>query len=147
MFLLTYLTVKDMAASMDFYKAFFGREPDIGNAQRFPVWNIGGASLALFNPAYDDALIRSGEDLSGHYDDAYLAFRREWAPTYGNSVVLNIFVEDLNAEHERIKALDIGPVSEIMYVNIVAPYYFFTLRDPDGNCLEITGGYGDGRST
>lgn len=141
-----YLIVKDMAASLAFYRAYFQREPDMGLVERFPVWMIGNAALALFNPAYDEALIQSGQDLTAHYNDAYLAFRRAQSVRYGNSAVLNLFVTDLNAEYERVKALQIGPVSEILYVNIVAPYYFFNLYDPDGNCLEITGGYQDGKS-
>jgi lactoylglutathione lyase len=40
-----------------------------------------------------------------------------------------------------VKALSIGKVSEIMYVNISSPYYFFVLDDPDGNTIEITGYY------
>jgi lactoylglutathione lyase len=61
--------------------------------------------------------------------------------TYGNNFVLNITVGDLAQEYERIKALNIGKVSEIKYINVAAPYWCFHLTDPDGNCIEIAGGY------
>lgn len=50
-------------------------------------------------------------------------------------------MENLKSEYERIKALNIGEVSEIMYVNVHMPYYYFNVIDPDGNILEITGSY------
>lgn len=28
-------------------------------------------------------------------------------------------------------------MSELMYVNITNPYWYFTIMDPDGNILEI----------
>jgi len=32
-------------------------------------------------------------------------------------------------------------VSDIMYVHIHRPYWYFNVQDPDGNILEITGQY------
>lgn len=46
---------------------------------------------------------------------------------------------DLQAEYERIRSLNIGSITEILYINIVQPYFCFMLKDPDGNLLEITG--------
>ena len=43
--------------------------------------------------------------------------------------------------HQRIKSLGIGEVSQIMYVNVHMPYYYFDVIDPDGNILEVTGHY------
>jgi len=40
-------------------------------------------------------------------------------------------------KYERIKKLNIDNISEIMYVNIIEPYYYFNIIDPDGNTLEI----------
>ena len=37
--------------------------------------------------------------------------------------------------------MSIGEVSDILYVNVHMPYYYFNLIDPDGNTLEITGNY------
>ena len=44
-------------------------------------------------------------------------------------------------EYERIKSLNIGEVSKIMYVNVHMTYYYFNVMDPDENILEITGNY------
>ena len=40
----------------------------------------------------------------------------------------------------RIQNWNLGEVSEIMYVNIVEPYFYFNISDPDGNILEICSG-------
>lgn len=58
-----------------------------------------------------------------------------------NIVIFNFEVDDLKAEYQRIKGLSIGEVSEILYVNVHMPYYYFNIIDPDGNVLEITGNY------
>ena len=58
-----------------------------------------------------------------------------------NVVILNFEVDDLKEEYKRIKDLAIGDVSEILYVNVHLPYYYFNVIDPDGNVLEITGKY------
>ena len=42
-----------------------------------------------------------------------------------------------NEEYNRIKDLDICKMSEIMYVNITEPYYYFNIFDPEGNTIEI----------
>ena len=60
---------------------------------------------------------------------------------YGNNFVLNFNINDLNAEYERVKELNIGKITPIMYLNIASPYYFFLLEDPDGNTIEIMGNY------
>ena len=56
-------------------------------------------------------------------------------------MVFNFEVEDLKQEYERIKAQNIGEVSELMYVNMHMPYWYFNIEDPDGNTIEITGKY------
>lgn len=58
-----------------------------------------------------------------------------------NLVVFNFVVDDLKGEYQRLKSLNIGDVSELMYVNIHRPYWYFNIIDPDGNVLEITGRY------
>ena len=144
MFLTPYLIVKDMSASLAFYKAYFGTEPSGGRPERFAIFNTDNGNLALYDPKYDEELIASGADLSKHYNKAYLDTGlgiKNNPAKYGNNVILNIGVDDLTAEYERVKSLGVGTASEIMYVNIAMPYYFFTIYDPDGNCLEITGGY------
>ncbi|MBE5875283.1 MAG: VOC family protein [Lachnospiraceae bacterium] len=57
-------------------------------------------------------------------------------------VFINLGVEDLKAEYERIKQLGIAiELTPIRYINVFSPYWYFTFMDPDGNPIEITGGY------
>jgi lactoylglutathione lyase len=37
-------------------------------------------------------------------------------------------------------------VTEILFINVASPYYFFMLEDPDGNHIEITGPWHPGRA-
>lgn len=68
------------------------------------------------------------ENLQGHhYEDGDYKF------------VLNFWVEDLKKEYNRLKALNIGEMTEIRKVN--EGYYYFHLKDPDQNVCEITGTY------
>lgn len=77
-----------------------------------------------------------------HFNQAYLDdFNKLDSPKKNNVVILNFEVDDLKEEYKRIKDLGIGDVSEILYVNVHLPYYYFNVIDPDGNVLEITGKY------
>ena len=56
--------------------------------------------------------------------------------------VFNFWDEDLRAEYERVKGLNITEnLSGINYICYVTPYYYFQLTDPDGNIIEVTGSY------
>ena len=140
MILTPYLIVKDMEKSCAFYTAFFRAEPDNYCPGRFVVFNAGNTLLSLLNPQYDHALFKSGIDLSEKFNNAYIAAKQK-PVQYGNNIVLNIGVDDLASEYKRIKELEIGEISDIIYINIVAPYWCFWLIDPDSNCIEITGAY------
>ena len=45
-----------------------------------------------------------------------------------NIIILNFEVKDLSSEYERLKSLNIGEVSQMMYVNIHLPYWYFNNR-------------------
>lgn len=137
----TYLIVKDFQKSIIFYEALLKMKV---TAQRFDRWaqfNFNGNCIALFNPKYDEDFIKQGKNLETHYDKEYLEYFKNRKIRYGNNFVLNFYVDDLNAEYERIKDLNIGKITKIMYLNISSPYYHFVLEDPDGNTIEITGQY------
>jgi len=57
--------------------------------------------------------------------------------------VLNFYVQDLIAEQLRIKDLDIGQVTEIEEAH--PGYFFFHVRDPEHNVIEINGNVYDTR--
>lgn len=140
----TYLIVRSFQESVAFYEALLEMKV---SAQRFDRWaqfNFNGNCIALFNPKYDEDLIKREENLGAHYGKEYLKYRNNKKIQYGNNFVLNFYIDDLIAEYERIKNLNIGKITEIMYLNISSPYYHFVLEDPDGNTIEITGQYNQG---
>ncbi|WBW95853.1 VOC family protein [Oceanirhabdus sp. W0125-5] len=137
----TYLYVKDMEKSLDFYEKLLEMKVSSQNFNRWAQFDFGGKCIALMNQKYDDEKMNSGESLEGIYSKEYLKRYKDYKITYGNNFVLNFYVDDLNEEYERLKNLNIGQVSPIMYLNVAAPYYLFTIEDPDGNQLEITGNY------
>ncbi|MFF2016039.1 VOC family protein [Paenibacillus sp. NPDC058177] len=136
----TYLVVKDMNRSIAFYEALLNMKAISKNLERWAQFHCGN-TIALWNPEYDQRLIKDSEDISVHFDEAYLKYKQDHATQYGNNVVLNFNVPDLQREYERIQSLNIGTVTEILYINVVQPYYCFMLNDPDGNLIEITGDY------
>ena len=94
--------------------------------------------MAIYNRKFDEEKINSRNNVN--YNDAYIKdFNKEQNIKMNNIITLNFYTEDLNTEYSRIKALNIGAISEIMYVNITEPYYYFTIKDPEGNLLEICG--------
>ena len=137
----TYLIVKDMEKSISFYESLLEMKVSSQNFNRWAQFNFGGNCIALWNPKYDKERVKSGEDLGEVYNHEYLSYRKNEKIKYGNNVVLNFWIDDLNAEYERLKDLNISELSKIMYINVASPYYFFMLEDPDGNKIEITGNY------
>ncbi|WP_102401803.1 VOC family protein [Haloimpatiens massiliensis] len=137
----TYLIVKDIKKSVMFYEALLGMKVSAQNFDRWAQFNFNGNCIALYNPKYDEELINKGENLDLHYNKEYLKYWENKEIQYGNNFVLNFYIDNLDDEYKRIKELNIGKVTEIMYVNIASPYYHFLLEDPDENIIEITGNY------
>lgn len=135
----TYICVKDVEKSLQFYKFFLQKEPLYQNDNRWIVFDCGNL-LALYNRKYDEELIKEFHDI--HFNQAYIDnFFNEDKYKKNNIVVFNFEVNDLKSEYQRIKSLGLGEVSQIMYVNVHMPYYYFDVIDPDGNILEVTGHY------
>lgn len=135
----TYICVEDMGKSLAFYKALLQMEPAEQNSDRWATFACGNC-LSLYNKHFDEKLLQT--EPSGCFNQAYLEdFRREEGARINNLVIFNFEVEDLAAEYDRIRSLQIGEVSELMYVNVHMPYWYFNVKDPDGNLLEITGPY------
>lgn len=138
MFLATaYVYVSDINASKEFYKTLLSEEPQFENEDR---WVQFSNKIALYNRKYDEKIIT--KEPSEKFNKAYIDdFLRDTGEKKNNIVVFNFCTDDLKAEHERLKALGIGAVSDLMYVNVFMPYWYFNITDPDGNVIEITGGY------
>lgn len=136
-----YLIVKDFEKSIAFYRALFERDVIAQNKTRFAVFDINGLTLSVMNGRFDrehpDEVVTEGE---------YCALYDDMVPIAEASncgkVVINLSTDDLQAEYGRIKALKIGgSMTKIRYINAKEPYYYFCLKDPDDNTIEITGNY------
>jgi lactoylglutathione lyase len=50
-----------------------------------------------------------------------------------NIVIFNFEIESQKSKYNRIKSMGINKVSEIMFMNMHIPHYYFNIIDPDGN--------------
>ncbi len=133
-----YIKVKDMKRSTAFYTALLEREPQGPCPERWA--SFPGVPISLYSLEYDLELLRNAPHPEEHFSRAYREHvGRERRDTGG--VVFNFSVPDLAVEYERLRALDIGPMSPVYYVNVTFPYWYFTIQDPDGNEIEIEGNY------
>ncbi|MCL2373152.1 MAG: helix-turn-helix domain-containing protein [Defluviitaleaceae bacterium] len=114
-----YLIVKKFAQSANFYEQLLCIRASVVGHNRFAQFFFDGITMSIMNEQH-----LPGHDYTGCGDHKF---------------VLNFWVPGLAAEHERLKALNIGRITEITRAN--ASYYFFNVYDPDGNVIEITGGY------
>ncbi|MFW5894512.1 MAG: VOC family protein [Bacillota bacterium] len=137
----TYLYVKDMDQSIDFYEKLFEMKVSSKNFNRWAQFNLDHGCLALMNRAYDTKRMKEENNPERIYSKEYLQTYKHLKVTYGNNIVLNYYTDNLNAEYNRIKAFNLGEMSKIMHLDIAGPYYFFNVKDPDGNTIEITGDY------
>lgn len=135
--LCTYIETNDFKMSVEFYKQILGIEPNEFCPNRWVEFECGN-KLSLYNKKFDEDKIRNNQKLSNNYNEAYInSFYDATDERQNNIVTFNFYTDNLKEEYIRIKKLKIGEVSKIMYVNIVEPYYYFTISDPDGNILEI----------
>ncbi len=133
----TYIFVSDIKKSLEFYSILFQENPIYANDDR---WIQFSNKIALYNKAYDAKII--AKEPSERFNQAYIDdFYKDKGILKNNLVVFNFEVEDLKREYERLKEANIGEISELMYVNVHMPYWYFNIIDPDGNTLEITGKY------
>ena len=133
----TYIETNKFNEVVSFYEKILQIKPNIYTKDRWVEFECGN-KLSIYNRKFDEEKINSKNNVN--YNDAYIKdFNKEQNIKMNNIITLNFYTEDLNAEYSRIKALNIGAISEIMYVNITEPYYYFTIKDPEGNLLEICG--------
>jgi len=116
-----YLVVKDFEKSVDFYEKFLGVtiEDRCRSGNQFVEFYIDNKCLSLMNE----------NNLKGHCTDLVSPYK----------FVQNYWVEDLKMEHERVKVLQIGEVTDILEAH--PTYHYFHLTDPDYNVIEVTGGF------
>lgn len=128
----TYLQVKNMKVACDFYEQLLQVSPTI-QTDRWCEFHVGNC-FALYDPSFDQALIEQGKGKE-HFNESYLKTFTNTTPTHNEAIILNFYTEDIKQEYERIQRLT--SVSELYYVNVMRPYWYFNIKDPDGNLLEI----------
>lgn len=136
-----YLIVKDFGKSLQFYKLLFERDVTAQNMNRFAIFNINGLCLSIMNGYFDfenpEKVITKG-NVYEEYDNCIRIAEMKNA----GKIVINLSTDDLKNEYDRICALGIGSKhTEIRYINARNPYYYFSMKDPDDNTIEITGPY------
>jgi predicted enzyme related to lactoylglutathione lyase len=117
----TYLKARDMDRAVKFYETFLGIKAEDRYANR---WTSITEGLGLYNPNYD---IEHGVPMTKHDRDT----------RQGNSVVAVFVADDVEGERDRIEAIGATGVTEIVEINLMAPYKFFQCLDTEGNLIEI----------
>ena len=136
-----YLVVKDFDKSLDFYEKVLDMKVSATNGKRFAMFNNPGLNLCLMNGYYDEQFPEQKETRGPSYDE-YDNMSKIANSTNTKKVFINLGVEDLDKEYQRILDLGIGiNMTPIRYLNVFSAYWYFTFMDPDGNPIEITGGH------
>ena len=132
----TYIESDKFDEVVEFYEKIFQVKGNVYTKNRWIEFDFGN-KLAIYNRLYDEEKIRN-EDLKDCYNDEYIKnFNIDRGEKKNNIVTFNFYTSNLKEEYERIKKLNICNMSEIMYVNITEPYYYFNIFDPEGNTIEI----------
>lgn len=136
-----YLVVRNFEKSLAFYEKILDMPVSARNGSRFAIFNYNGLNLCILNGYYDaentDKVTRCGEYF-GDYDDC-----RQIAESENTrKIFVNLGVDDLKQEYERIQSLGIAAdLTPIRYLCVFSPYWYFVFKDPDGNPIEVTGPY------
>lgn len=135
-----YLVVKDFDKSLDFYEKVLDMKVSATNGKRFAMFQNEGLNLCLMNGYYDEQHPGQKETKGPLYPE-YDNLSDISNSVNPRKVFINLGVEDLDKEYQRIRDLEIGRnLTPIRYLKVFSPYWYFTFMDPDGNPIEITGG-------
>lgn len=136
-----YLIAKDFDKSVSFYEKVLDMKVSATNGKRFAMFDNEGLYLCIMNGYYDTE--NSSQVITkGEYWEIYDNQSEIANSVNTRKVFINLGVEDLKAEHNRIKELGIATqMTNIRFINVFSPYWYFTFMDPDGNPIEITGNY------
>ncbi len=132
----TYIETDKFDEVVEFYEKIFQTKGNIYTKNRWIEFDFEN-KLAIYNRLYDEKKIKN-ENLKDCYNDEYIKnFNIDRGEKKNNIVTFNFYTSNLKEEYERIKKINICNMSEIMYVNITEPYYYFNIFDPEGNTIEI----------
>lgn len=132
----TYIETDNFDVVVDFYEKVLQTKGKIFTKNRWVEFDCGN-KLSIYNRIYDEEKIKNGE-LKDSFNTAYINnFDIDRGEKKNNIITLNFYTDNLTEEYKRIENLNICKMSEIMYVNITEPYYYFNIFDPEGNTIEI----------
>ncbi|MBN1775284.1 MAG: VOC family protein [Clostridiales bacterium] len=137
----TYVVVRDMERSVEFYSLLFDMEPSARVLDRWAQFDVDGGCFGVFNQMFDYKVLIAEKSTDVMFNKAYVDRLSRHNTVFGNNVIHHFRVDELSIEYDRLLSLKIGQLSDILFVNVSFPYHFFTLTDPDGNIIEITGEY------
>ncbi|MCM1171515.1 MAG: VOC family protein [Clostridium sp.] len=133
----TYIETDNFNEMVDFYEKIFEIKGNTYTENRWIEFDFGN-KLSIYNRQYDVETIEGNN--KNNYNQSFIEiFKQRKEKSVNNIIILNFYSDDLKNDYERIKALKICEVSDIMYVNITEPYYYFNIYDPEGNTIEICG--------
>lgn len=136
-----YLISKDFDKSVRFYQSLLQRDVAAQNMNRFAIFHIESLCLSILNGYFDaenpDKVTTKGKAYEEYDNYAAIAQKENTG-----KAVINLSTDDLKNEYDRVCKLGIGSnLTEIRYINARNPYYYFSMKDPDDNIIEITGPY------
>lgn len=132
----TYIETDKFDEVVNFYEKVFQKRGNVYTKNRWIEFDFGN-KLSIYNKLYDEEKIKSN-NLKECYNDEYIKnFNKDRGEKKNNIVTFNFYTSNLKEEYNRIKELNLCNMSEIMYVNITEPYYYFNIYDPEGNTIEI----------
>ena len=134
----TYIETDRFDEVVNFYEKVFQKKGNVYTKNRWIEFDFGN-KLSIYNRLYDEEKIKNN-DMKDNYNNAYIEnFEIDKGKKKNNIMTLNFYTDNLNVEYNRIKKLNMCRMSEIMYVNITEPYYYFNIFDPEENTIEICG--------
>ena len=138
--LCTYIETNKFNEIVDFYEKVFEIKGSIYTENRWVEFDFGN-KLSIYNRQFDINIMKENENVNENYNQSFIEnLKQNKEESLNNIITLNFYSNKLKSDYERIKALKICDVSDIMYINITEPYYYFNIYDPEGNTIEICGG-------
>ena len=117
----TYLKVQDMDRAVGFYEAFLGVKAETRYEDR---WVSITERLGLYNPVYD-----------AEHDIPMTEYDRQMR--IGNNVVVVFSSDDVDEDYQRVQSLGATGITDLVEINLMAPYRFFQFQDTEGNIVEV----------
>ena len=117
----TYLKVRDMDRAVRFYETFLGVKAEVRHGGR---WASITEGLGLYNPTYD---VQNNVPMTEYDRDTRM----------GNNVVVIFGSDDIERDHDRMESIGATGGTDIVEINLMAPYRFFQFQDTEGNVAEV----------